>query len=63
MVCVKSVKHLLDEFILLGNKRKVNGFDMFFTICLQPQSTQLYLFTKCSKIRNNAAIDSLKGVC
>ena len=35
MVCVKSVKHLLDDFILQTKKRKVNLLVENFTICLQ----------------------------
>ena len=36
MVCVKSVKLLLDEFILQVNHRKVNRSELSFTICLHP---------------------------
>ena len=35
MVCVKSVKHLLDDFIIQVKKRKVNLPVGNFTICLQ----------------------------
>jgi hypothetical protein len=35
MVCVKSVKHLLDDFILQVKKRKVNRLTGNFTVCLQ----------------------------
>ena len=44
MVCVKSVKHLLDVFILPGEKRKVNQIVESFTICLQDYKKQ----TVCS---------------
>jgi hypothetical protein len=35
MVCVKSVKLPLDDFILQVKKRKVNTIVASFTICLQ----------------------------
>lgn len=36
MVCVKSVKLSLDDFILQGEDQKVNRTEGSFTICLHP---------------------------
>ena len=58
MVCVKSVKHLLDVFILQGEKRKVNQIVESFTICLQD-------LRKCriclQSVRENEFSPSLTG--
>ena len=49
MVCVKSFKLLLDDFILQGSGTKVNRPEGDFTICLQPPGNAKVLFIKCLK--------------
>ena len=58
MVCVKSVKLLLDEFILQGKREKVNTSELSFTICLHPLQNLQVSFIKCSKKCNKSVIDS-----
>lgn len=58
MVCVKSVKLSLDEFILQARGEKVNRAEGSFTICLQHRRKMSLSFTKCSKNRHNSAIVS-----
>ena len=56
MVCVKSVKHLLDVFILQAKKRKVNRIVENFTICLQDlRNCRIYL----QSVRKNEISPSL----
>ena len=57
MVCVKSVKLLLDEFILQGNCEKVNIFERAFTICLHPSWNVQVSFQKNSKKCNRSVIE------
>ena len=56
MVCVKSVKLVLDDFILQVKNRKVNPLVDNFTICLQD-----FQFCRiCSQnVQRNAIIPSL----
>lgn len=63
MVCVKSFKLLLDEFILQVNQRKVNRSELSFTICLQPSLNLQVSFTKSSKKCNKTVIDSSECTC
>lgn len=62
MVCVKSFKLLLDEFILQVNHRKVNRSELSFTICLQPCQNLQVSFINCSRKCNKSVIDSAGGV-
>ena len=57
MVCVKSVKLLLDEFILQVNPPKVNRSELSFTICLHPCGKMKVSFINCSKKCNKSVID------
>mgnify|MGYP006967164758 CR=1 FL=1 len=63
MVCVKSVKLLLDEFILQVNHRKVNRSELSFTNCLQPFRKLQVSFMKCSKKCNKSVIDRAGILC
>ena len=48
MVCVFK-RSLLDGSIIQGRKRKVNGLEPTFTICLQEREIYGFAFTKRSK--------------
>ena len=48
MVCVSS-SVLLDESIIQGRRKKVNGLRATFTICLQEWELYGFSFTKRSK--------------
>lgn len=49
MVCVKSDKLALDDFMIQGRTVKVNRSEGSFTICLQPEINRNVLFTEYSK--------------
>ena len=48
MVCVNQA-FLLDDFIIQGRKKNVNGPEATFTICLQEWELRGFLFTNRSK--------------
>lgn len=60
MVCVKSIKLLLDDSILQSGCVKVNGSGRYFTICLQPWKTGDISFVKYLKIATNPALTKEK---